>query len=73
MWQEELAKEGFYPSIIDLRTTLDGPDNLNLFYDTIHLNRQGAERFTGIFYTAVEQFLRKEDPELFRKEPGAER
>lgn len=72
VWQEELAKEGFYPSIIDLRTSLDGPDNLDLFYDTIHLNRRGAERFTGIFYTAVEQFLRKEDPELFRKKPGAE-
>jgi len=73
VWQEELAKEGFYPSIIDLRTTLDGPDNLSLFYDTIHLNRQGAERFTGIFYRSVEEFLRKEDPEMFQKTAGAER
>jgi hypothetical protein len=70
VWQEEFAKAGYYSDIIDLRYTLDGPDNLSLFYDTIHLNRQGAERFTGIFYRRVEEFLRREDPGLFQKTSG---
>ncbi len=73
VWREELAGEGYFPDIIDLRTTLDGPDNLDLFYDTIHLNRKGAERFTTIFYSAVEDYLQKEDPELFQKKAGGRR
>jgi hypothetical protein len=33
---------------IDLRNSLDRPDNLNFYYDTIHLNRAGSLLFTRI-------------------------
>ena len=33
--------------ILDLRRSLDGPGNGDLYYDTIHLNKFGAEKFTG--------------------------
>lgn len=34
--------------ILDLRRSLDRPDNLSLYYDTIHLNRKGSLIFTEI-------------------------
>lgn len=50
-WRENLREiygDDSY-QIADLRRSLDGPDNGDLFYDTIHLNREGAARFTKAF------------------------
>lgn len=64
MWQTELSKEGYFPYIIDLRNSLDGKKNLSYFYDTIHLNHSGAEKFTEIFEEAVRSFLLENDRAL---------
>lgn len=48
VWQEQLEKirgKGNV-EIIDLRRSLDGPNNKDLYYDTIHLNRFGARAFS---------------------------
>ncbi len=34
--------------VMDMRRVLDGPENASYYYDTIHLNRKGAEKFTDI-------------------------
>lgn len=39
----------------DLRTSLDSADNDSLYYDTIHLNRKGAMRFTRILAERIIQ------------------
>lgn len=41
-------------SIIDLQNVLDDENNLEYFYDTIHLNRKGAEKFTKIFFDVIQ-------------------
>ena len=48
IWREELKKlHGNRPyGLIDMRHSLDGPNNGDFYYDTIHLNRFGAARFT---------------------------
>lgn len=62
IWKQELGSDGiFFPDILDLRHALDGPDNLDLFYDTIHLNHRGAERFTGEFQKVVTAYLKRAD------------
>ena len=66
--QNEIEDQAFFGDIIDLRSSLDGADNLDLFYDTIHLNRSGAERFTQIFYRAVNSYLQKHDKPLFNQQ-----
>lgn len=64
IWKNELARETYFHDIIDLRDALDGPGNLDLFYDTIHLNRQGAERFTTRFHDAIIHYLHEQDASL---------
>ena len=61
-WERNLRR--IYPerkiTIIDLRESLDGPQNGDLYYDTIHLNRPGAEIFTDILARALnDHFARK--------------
>ncbi len=51
----------------DLRRSLDGPDNGDLFYDTIHLNREGALRFTRAF---AEMLSRRAPAILGGTDPG---
>lgn len=50
VWEKNLRKiSPENPSrILDLRHALDDPRNGDLYYDTIHLNRYGAERLTRI-------------------------
>ncbi|MBW7857571.1 MAG: hypothetical protein H3C43_04590 [Leptonema sp. (in: Bacteria)] len=68
MWQDELSKGDYFPYIIDLRNSLDGPKNLSYFYDTIHLNESGAEKFTEIFEEAIRQFLAKQDQAFLQQQ-----
>ncbi|MBE7440669.1 MAG: hypothetical protein HS115_19655 [Spirochaetales bacterium] len=45
-WQEGLKSVPGTPVLIDLRGSLDGPQNRDYYYDTIHLNEEGSIRFT---------------------------
>lgn len=60
-WHENLKKmyRGEPYHLLDLRGALDGPDNGDLFYDTIHLNADGAARFTKILAKRLEPLLTK--------------
>lgn len=44
---------------LDLRSSLDSPDNADLYYDTIHLNRKGARRFTHILTDRITELKEK--------------
>lgn len=50
LWNDMLARiysgPGETYELIDLRYMLDGPGNADYFYDVIHLNEEGARRFT---------------------------
>ncbi len=50
VWQQNLRKiygnDSYH--LLDLRRILDGPNNGDYFYDTIHLNADGAARFTEL-------------------------
>ncbi len=50
----------------DLRTSLDGPGNLDYYYDTIHLNREGSLLFTR----KLAEELRKAAPEILNTQPS---
>lgn len=60
-WRNGLARvapQGRYTTV-DLRKVLDGPNNADYYYDTIHLNRYGAERFTEEFARALGPILKE--------------
>lgn len=60
-WKEGLARAapaGAYTTV-DLRKSLDGPNNADLYYDTIHLNRYGADKFTEEFARNVAPILKE--------------
>ena len=63
VWEEELKKihNGRESSYIDLRHSLDGNDNSSLYYDTIHLNREGSIRLTKKLAEQLKEIVRKED------------
>jgi len=48
VWERNLAEiHGDRPyRLIDMRRSLDGPDNQDLYYDLLHLNAEGARRWT---------------------------
>lgn len=74
IWKQELNSDGdYFPEILDLRHALDGPDNLDLFYDTIHLNRPGAERFTAEFQKVVVAYLHRAEGSRRQNLPGRDR
>ncbi|GIX42654.1 MAG: hypothetical protein KatS3mg129_2387 [Leptospiraceae bacterium] len=52
-WIQTIKK--IHPEIIirDHRFVLDDKNNLFYFYDTIHLNRIGAEKYTELFYNDI--------------------
>lgn len=52
-WIETIHKIDPKINILDHRFVLDDEKNLDYFYDTIHLNRLGAEKYTQIFYADV--------------------
>ncbi len=59
IWKDGLASvtapENY--TTVDLRKSLDGPKNADYYYDTIHLNREGADVFTKAFADAVRPLL----------------
>lgn len=60
-WKDGLARTapaGAYTTV-DLRKSLDGPNNADLYYDTIHLNRYGADKFTEEFARSVGPILKE--------------
>ena len=60
-WQNGLAaitaRENY--TTVDLRKSLDGPKNGDYYYDTIHLNREGATVFTKALADAIRPILLK--------------
>ena len=44
---------------IDLRHSLDGPANSSLYYDTIHLNREGSLRLTEHLANALKEMIKQ--------------
>lgn len=61
VWRDGLAAHapaGSYTTV-DMRHVLDGPNNGDYYYDTIHLNKFGADRFTQDFAKMVGPILRE--------------
>jgi hypothetical protein len=57
-WVETIHKIDPNIIILDHRFVLDDDKNLFYFYDTIHLNRVGAEKYTQIFYKDIIKFIK---------------
>jgi len=59
VWHDGLANAAAPENYrtVDLRHSLDGPNNGDYYYDTIHLNRQGAEKFTQVIAEKVRPIL----------------
>ena len=57
IWKKYLALiQGDRPiRIIDLRASLDGPNNGDYYYDTIHLNRTGSDKFTDVLADRIKE------------------
>lgn len=56
-WKETIKNIDPEIHIIDHRFVLDDSENLYYFYDTIHLNRMGAEKYTQIFFKDIQKYL----------------
>ncbi|MFN3603493.1 MAG: hypothetical protein ACK4UJ_02150 [Leptonema sp. (in: bacteria)] len=52
-WIKTIEKIHKEIPIINLQFVLDDKQNLDYYYDTIHLNRKGAEKFTKIFFDSI--------------------
>ncbi|TGL47606.1 SGNH/GDSL hydrolase family protein [Leptospira wolffii] len=49
IWQEEVRKIDPEISLLDYQDSLDGSNNGDYYYDLIHLNRIGMDKFSDIF------------------------
>lgn len=58
-WEKELSTYQNIP-LIDLRRSLDKPEQRKFFYDTIHLNKNGANAFTEVLAKELRKFGRLE-------------
>lgn len=56
-WIQKIQSISKEISVINLQYVLDDEKNLDYFYDTIHLNRKGAEKFTKIFFNEIQNKL----------------
>ncbi|MDH5654695.1 MAG: SGNH/GDSL hydrolase family protein [Spirochaetia bacterium] len=63
VWNQKLdeIRNGKNINYIDLRRSLDGPDNNSLYYDTIHLNRRGSLRLTERLAESIKELSAKGD------------
>ena len=63
IWEKKLEeiRKGKPGVVIDLRRSLDGPDNNSLYYDTIHLNREGSLRLTEHLAEALKEIIKSKE------------
>lgn len=57
IWREEIRKIDPETALLDYQTSLDGPNNGDYYYDLIHLNRIGMEKFSEIFTADLPSIL----------------
>lgn len=68
LWHQHLAKiQGDDIDIWDLRDSL-GERNGHFFYDTIHMNRKGAEAFSEVLYQKITEELQERSNPNFEQD-----
>lgn len=56
-WIQSIQKISKEINVLNLQFVLDDENNLDYFYDTIHLNRTGAEKFTKYFFDSLLTYI----------------
>lgn len=57
IWEEEIQKIDPTTVLLDYQASLDGENNGDYYYDLIHLNRAGMEKFSAIFTADLPSIL----------------
>ncbi|TGK10612.1 SGNH/GDSL hydrolase family protein [Leptospira selangorensis] len=57
IWEEEIRKIDPTTPLLDYQASLDGQNNGDYYYDLIHLNKAGMEKFSAIFSADLPSIL----------------
>lgn len=57
IWEEEIQKIDPTTPLLDYQASLDGQNNGDYYYDLIHLNKAGMEKFSAIFSADLPSIL----------------
>ncbi|PKA16341.1 SGNH/GDSL hydrolase family protein [Leptospira haakeii] len=57
IWEEEIQKIDPATPLLDYQASLDGQNNGDYYYDLIHLNKAGMEKFSAIFAADLPSIL----------------